>query len=272
MILRAATSKIKSKFAIIVKMMAFPDTRRAALSRSSISQSMDCKMILAGFIFFLVLNMALWFYLRPIRPNMGIVPPLPSERMVQLLSFGDKQLYFRLASFRLQNAGDTFGRATPYKDYNYALLEQWFLLLDNLDALSNITPSMAGYLFGQSQEPLRDVPYIVRYLESHYDRNPQTKWWWLSQAVYLANHKLKDKDLALRLAYKLGTTEADVPLWARQMPAFILEQRGEHEQALLIIQGILKNHEDISEDELRFMNIFIKDRLKLAKELTEPNE
>jgi hypothetical protein len=131
--------------------------------------------------------------------------------------------------------------------------------------MSNITPSMAGYLFGQSQEPLRDVPYIVRYLESHYDRDPKTKWWWLSQAIYLANHKLNDKDLALRLAYKLGTTEADVPLWARQMPAFILEQRGEREEALLIIQNILKTYKDIPEGELRFMNIFIKDRLKMER-------
>jgi hypothetical protein len=225
----------------------------------------ETSKFLAGFLFFLVLNIALWFYLKPIRPNMAIVPKLPSENMVQLLSFGDKQLYFRLASFRLQNAGDTFGRATPYKDYDYALLEKWFLLLDTLDAVSNITPSMAGYLFGQSQEPLRDVPYIVRYLEQHYDRNPKTKWWWLSQAVYLANHKLKDKDLALRLAYKLGTTEADVPLWARQMPAFIREQRGEREEALLIIQNILKTYKDIPEGELRFMNIFIKDRLKMER-------
>lgn len=220
---------------------------------------------LAGFLLFLVLNMALWFYLKPIRPNMGIVPKLPSENMVQLLSFGDKELYFRLASFRLQNAGDTFGRATPYKDYDYALLEKWFLLLDNLDAASNITPSMAGYLFSQSQEPLRGVPYIVRYLEAHYDRNPQTKWWWLSHAIYLANHKLKDKDLALRLAYKLGTTEADVPLWARQMPAFILEQKGEREQALQIIENILRTAKDIPESELRFMHIFIKDRLKMEE-------
>lgn len=222
--------------------------------------------ILAGFLFFLALNVALWFHLRPLRPNLGIVPNLPSPTMVKLLSFGDPELYFRLASFRLQNAGDTFGRYTPYRDYNYAMLEKWFLLLDNLDDLADITPSMAGYLFSQSQEPKRDVPYIVRYLEQHYDRHPDKKWWWLSHAIYLSNTKLKDKQLALRLAYKLGETPAEVPLWARQMPAFIYEQLGEKEHALAIIENILKTQKNIPDSELRFMNIFIKDRLSKLKE------
>jgi len=195
-------------------------------------------LILAGFLVFLALNMALWFHLRPMRPNLGIVPSLPTQNMVKLLSFGDPELYFRMAAFRLQNAGDTFGRATPYRDYDYVLLEKWFLLLDDLDAVSDATPSMAGYLFSQSQEPKRDVPHIISYLEQHYDRNPTKKWWWMSHSVYLANARLHDKQLALRLAYKLGTTDAEIPLWARQMPAFIHEQLGEKEQALAIIRNI----------------------------------
>ena len=223
-------------------------------------------ILLAGFLVFLALNVALWFDLRPIRPNLAIVPNLPSPNTVKLLSFGDTELYFRVASFRLQNAGDTFGRYTPYRDYNYAMLEKWFLLLDDLDAVSDITPSMAGYLFSQSQEPKRDVPYIVRYLEQHYDRNPEKKWWWLSHAIYLSKQKLHDKQLALRLAYKLGTTPAEVPLWARQMPAFIYEELGEKQHALAIIQNILKTEKNIPDSELRFMNIFIKDRLSKLKD------
>ena len=222
--------------------------------------------MLAGFLLCVALNVGLWFHLRPLRPNLGIVPGLPSPHMVQLFSFGDPELYFRLASFRLQNAGDTFGRYTPYRDYDYALLEKWFLLLDSLDDVSDITPSMAGYLFSLSQEPKRDVPYIIRYLEQHYDRHPDKKWWWMSHAIYLANTRLKDKQLALRLAYKLGTTTAEVPLWVRQMPAFIYEQLGEKQHALMIIQNILNTQKNISDDELRFMNVFIKDRLGKMKD------
>ena len=224
------------------------------------------QVMLATFLVFVALNVALWFHLRPLRPNLGVVPSLPSPHMVQLFSFGDQELYFRLASFRLQNAGDTFGRYTPYRDYDYALLEKWFLLLDSLDDISDITPSMAGYLFSQSQEAKRDVPHIVRYLEQHYDRHPEKKWWWLSHAIYLSKQRLKDKQLALRLAYKLGTTPAEVPLWARQMPAFIYEELGEKQHALTIIQHILETQKNIPDNELRFMNIFIKDRLGKLKD------
>ena len=230
--------------------------------------------ILAGFLFFLAANVALWSHLRPLRPDLGIVPSLPSPHMVKLFSFGDPELYFRLASFRLQNAGDTFGRYTAYRDYDYPLLEKWFLLLDDLNDISDVTPSMAGYLFSLSQEPKRDVPHIIRYLEQHYDRHPEKKWWWLSHAIYLANSRMHDKQEALRLAYKLGTTEADVPLWARQMPAFIHEQLGEKQHALAIIENILKTQKDIPDEELRFMNIFIKDRLSKLKDedATQSNE
>ena len=197
---------------------------------------------------------------------MAVVPTLPTAHMIAAFSFGDSQLLFRAFAFRLQNAGDTFGRNTPLRDYNYAMLEQWFLLLDRLDARSSFAPSIAAYYFSQSQEPKRDLPYIIRYLDAAYDRDPAKRWWWLSQAVYLANHRLGDKQLALRLAYKLGTTPADVPLWARQMPAFIHEQMGEKEQALVIIQNILKDQKNIPDGELRFMEYFIRDRLKAANE------
>lgn len=238
---------------------------RAASFRKVSEFRVQSSGLLVFFSLLLVLQIALWFQLRPLRPNLAVVPPLPTERMVKALSFGDTQLYFRLVAFRLQNAGDTFGRNTPLKNYNYADLERWFLLLDNLDARSQFVPSLAGYYFSQSQEAKRDVPYIIRYLEQHYDRDPQAKWWWLNHAIYLANYRLKDKDLALRLAYKLGTSPANVPLWARQMPAFIHEQRGEKEQAYAIIQNILKTQHDLSDDELRFMNIFLKDRLKMLQ-------
>jgi hypothetical protein len=84
----------------------------------------------------------------------------------------------------------------------------------------------------------------------------------MGQAVYLANHKLKDKDWALELAYKLASTPRnDVPLWVKQMPAFIHEQRGEEEQALHIIGDILNNIDHIDQGELNFMAYFVKDRL-----------
>ncbi len=211
---------------------------------------------------------ALWPGTKTFKPELAIVMPPPTARTVKAIAFGDEQFYFRMLSFLLQNAGDTYGRATPLKDYDYTVLYAWWLLLDALDAQSNIIPALASYYYSASQESLRDVPYVVRYLEQHADRYPAVKWWWYAQAAYLARHKLHDMDLALRLANKLANIpkEVKMPLWARQMPAFIHEAKGELEEAYIIIRDILDNYQDIPEGEINYMLYFIKDRVKKFEE------
>jgi hypothetical protein len=211
---------------------------------------------------FLALQVTAWFYMKQYTPNLKIVPDVPSKLSVKAISLGDEQFYFRTLAFKLQNAGDTFGQFTALKDYNYNKLYHWFSLLDTLDERSNFVPALAGYYFSQTQN-VPDTRYVVQYLNEHASRDLYNKWWWMGQAVYIANHKLKDKELALELAYKLASTPRDdIPLWVKQMPAFIHEQRGEEAQALQIIAHVLDNVEDIDDGELNFMSYFITDRLK----------
>lgn len=211
---------------------------------------------------FLILQIMLWTQTKHFKPDFTIVPDVPSELSVKAFSFGDEQFYFRTLAFDLQNAGDTFGRFTALKLYNYPKLYQWFTLLAKLDNKSSFVPSIAAYYYSQTQNT-PDVKYVVQYLEEDASRDLYNKWWWMGQAVYLANHKLKDKDWALKLAYKLASTPRnDIPMWAKQMPAFILEQKGEEEQAMQIIADILKNVDNIDQGELNFMGYFVSERLK----------
>jgi hypothetical protein len=214
------------------------------------------------FYLFLVAQILLWTQTKSHKPNLAIVPDVPSELSIKAMSLGDEQFYFRTLAFQLQNAGDTFGRFTALRDYNYNQLYHWFTLLDTLDAKSNFVPSLAAYYYSQTQNT-PDVKYVAQYLEETSMRDLYNKWWWMSQAVYLANYKLKDKDWALRLAYELASTPRnDIPIWAKQMPAFIHEQRGEEEQALQIISSIINNVDNIDQGELNFMAYFVKERLK----------
>jgi hypothetical protein len=203
-----------------------------------------------------------WFNTKEIYPDMTIIDNPPGPKAVKALSFGDEQFYYRYMALDLQNAGDGYGRFTPLKDYNYEILYRWLFLLDELDYQNNFTPAIASYYFAATQyKP--DVIYIVNYLEQHYDRLPDQKWWWLGQAVYLANHKLDNNELALRLAYKLANSpSANMPMWAKQMPAFIHEQMGEDEEAFAIMIDIMKNQKSYSQYELNFMAYFLNDRLK----------
>lgn len=190
---------------------------------------------------------------------MSIVPDVPGRETVKALSLGDDQFFFRLLALQLQNAGDTFGRFTALKKYDFNKLYHWFRLLDALDDTSNYIPSMATYYFSQTQNR-PDVKYVVDYLVEHAAHRVDEKWWWVVQAVYLTNHKLEDKDRAINIANNLrGHTK--IPLWAQQMPAFIYEQRGELQEAAAIIQQILAQKEELSKYELNFMHYFVDERL-----------
>lgn len=213
------------------------------------------------FIFFAVMQFCLWRATRDIHPDVAIVPPVPSELTVKAVSFGDEQFYFRALALEIQNAGDMYGNVTPLKDYDYKKLASWFFLLDTLDSKSNFVPAVASYYYGQTQH-IADLTYIVDYLEAHASLHPADKWWWLAQAVYIANHRLGDKHRALLLANKLARTpDKDVPIWVRQMPAFIHAELGEKEEALFIIKHVLDNEKNISQDEYKFMQYFINERL-----------
>lgn len=210
---------------------------------------------------------AFWFRTHTIVPDMGIVPDVPGKETVKALSLGDEEFFFRLLSLRLQSAGDTFGRFTALYKYDFNKLYHWFRLLDSLNDTSNYVPSMATYYFSQTQNK-PDVKYIVDYLIEHSAHRPEQKWWWLVQAIYLANHKLEDPDLALRVANYLNG-DYDIPLWARQMPAFVHEQRGEMDDALAIIENLLQDDEHLTQKEFNFMRVFVEERLEKMQQMQD---
>ena len=203
------------------------------------------------------------------KPALGYVPTPPSEEFITGLAMGDEQFLFRLTALMLQNSGDTFGRFSPLKLYNYKDLARWFTLEDILDSRSDYMPSMAAYYFSQTQN-VSDVRYLANYLYEHARHNAKDKWWWLMQAIYLANHKLKDQDLALKIAQPLRNSE--LPVMAQQLLAIVYEQRGEMDQAFEMLSEIQKNVENIPEKDLRYMHYFAEERLKRLEEFQEQAE
>jgi hypothetical protein len=223
-------------------------------------------LALTLFIFF---QLGFWYQTKDIKPDMGIVPNVPGPAAVQALTFGDKEFFFRILAFNLQNAGDTFGRFTSLRMYDFNRLSLWFYLLDGLDAKSNMIPSMATYYFGQTQNT-EDVRYIVDYLYDHATRDVPNKWWWLVQSIYLASHKLNDMDLALKVSAPL--VDPKVPAWAQQMAAVVREKRGEFDDALKIMEAIKEHAENISDADLKYMNYFIEERIKRLDEYNKDME
>lgn len=223
--------------------------------KNGITQKVNCLLFL-----FLFIQVGTSYFTKKDLPILGILDDVPTLNEARALAFGDEQFYFRLQAMNLQNSGDSFGRFTALKDYDYKVLLKWLNLLDELDYKSNFLPAIAGYYYSNTQR-IEDNIYIVQYLENTYDKDPVAKWWWLGMAVNLANFKLKNNELALRLAFKLSSTPTRLPRWAEQMPAIIYAQMGENELALNIIEDVAKRYDDYKQSDLNFMNYFIRERL-----------
>jgi hypothetical protein len=221
------------------------------------------------FLLFLLLGAqyAFWRESHHRTPDMTIVPTPPGKMALDALSFGDSQFLFRCMVFLLGNAGDTFGRSTPLYKYDMRKIYTWFTLLDGYDHTSDLPASLASYYYSQTQNK-PDARHLVRYLSEHAAPDIERKWWWLTQATYIALHKIKDKDLALEVAKPLATAR-NIPLWAQQLPAIVHEKRGEFGDALYIMEGILQSDQKIPDGELRYMEHFIRERIEKMDEVSE---
>lgn len=184
-----------------------------------------------------------WMTIREEQAQWLNVPPVPSKGSIYSSALGDGQLAYRSMGVMLQNLGDMHGRATPLKDYNYKDLSQWFLLSEELDNKSDYMPYIASYYYGGLDQETEKLRPLIAYLFKVGQEDYGEKWRWLAHAVYLARFKLNDLDYALQMANVLADKASDpdsgLPNWARQMPAFILNAKGDKEAALQIMVNII---------------------------------
>lgn len=220
----------------------------------------------------LSVNVAFWFGAHETFAQWGNVPPVPTKNGARAMMLGDEQFSYRFGAMTLQNLGNSGGRVTAVKDYDYKKLGQWFWLLNDLDPASNHVPMMAAYYFGATQKP-EDVAVVVEYLGTVGQNPVGNKWRWLVHAIFLARHRMDNLPLALDMAYALSRMQpvGDVlPAWARQMPAFVLAEQGEKQSARKIIEEILMTATALHPNEVNFMKSYLVDELGVPE--TEVNQ
>jgi len=215
---------------------------------------------------------ALWFHSRDWQTRWSNVPPAPSEKNRFISGVGDMQLAYRFYALMLQNMGNTSGRIIAFDHYNYHHLSDWLFAISDMDKRSVLPPFLASYYFSNVKD--RDkLRLVIRYL-SEAGQKPSPKgvgepnWRWLGQAIALARFELKDLDLALELAYKLAALNTpDMPIWTKQMPAFILNNKGNKDGAYQIMLKILQsNAESLPPEELFFTRDYICRRLQTREQ------
>ena len=175
------------------------------------------------------------------------LPPAPSAQGLRLASFGEPRALARVAMLYLQ-AFDL----GPQLDY--IRLIAWLRAVLALDPRSEYPLFCAARLYAEVPDAAR-ARLMLEFIHEQYLADPNRRWPWLAHAALLAKHRLGDLPLARRYAADIDrhTTAADVPLWAKQMEVFILEDMNELEAARILLGGLLASGKVRDADEARFL-------------------
>jgi hypothetical protein len=193
------------------------------------------------------------------------LPPPPTPAALKLASFGEPEALARLAMLYLQAYDYGGTNAAPYSRLDYPRLVGWLGTILALDPRSDYPLFAAARVYAETLDPAR-TRIVLEFIHRAFLEDPDRRWSSLAQAALIAKHRLKDLELARRYAADIQrhTRSPDVPLWARQMEVFILEDMNELEAARIVLGGMLESGAIKDPQEARFL----ADRLKELEERT----
>lgn len=170
------------------------------------------------------------------------LPPAPRAAALRLASFGEPEALARLAMLYLQAFDLGGGNVLPYRRLDYSRLVAWLESIVALDPRSQYALFCAARVYAETPDRGR-MRLMLDFVYREFFADPNRRWPWLAHAALLAKHELNDLPLALRYAAAIDryTTAADVPLWAKQMQIFILEDMNELEAARIMLGGLLES-------------------------------
>jgi hypothetical protein len=186
--------------------------------------------------------------------------PPPSLQAVRLASFGDPVPVAKALMLYLQAFDYRAGNRMPYQLLDYNKLQDWLSLILALDPAGQYPLMAASRLYAdvpQTDKQRQMLDFVYR----EFFKDPDRRWPWLAQAAALAKHRLHDLPLARTYAAAIQqhATGDRVPLWARQMEAFILEDMNELETARIMIGGFIDQGMVKDPGELRFLEQKLKE-------------
>ena len=182
----------------------------------------------------------------PARVGAETLPPAPRAAALRLASFGEAAAVSRLSMLYLQ--------AFDLRSLDYARLSAWLRALLELDPRGQYPLFTAARVYAEIPDEARSR-LMLEFVYEQFRLDPNRRWPWLAHAALLAKHRLHDLPLARRYAAAIDrhTTAADVPLWARQMEIFILEDMNEVEAARIMLGGLLASGKITDPSEAAFL-------------------
>ena len=195
------------------------------------------------------------------------LPPAPGIAALRLASFGEPVALAKALMLYLQAYDYQSGSRVPYRDLDYDRLEAWLGRILELDPQGQYPLLAASRLYAEVPIEAKQRS-MLEFVYRQFLLDPNRRWPWLAHATALAKHRLHDLPLARRYAHAIQqyAVAENVPLWAKQMEVFILEDMDELETARLIIGGYLQSGAIKDPAELKFLDEHLK-RLELRARL-----
>ncbi len=176
----------------------------------------------------------------PVAPEAQDLPSPPNVSSLKLAALGEPEALARLNMLYLQAYDYSGTNSIPYARLDYARLVAWLDAILGLDPRSEYPLFAAARVYAENPDPAR-TRVALEFVYRQFFADPDRRWSSLAHAALIAKHRLKDLVLARRYAAAIDryTRSPDVPLWARQMEVFILEDMNELEAARILLGGML---------------------------------
>lgn len=212
-------------------------------------------LVLAPLALGLAAQIALKASAPPPRAHAEDLAPAPSIAALRLASFGDPVALAKALMLYLQAFDYQSGSKVPYRDLDYGRLEAWLARILELDPRGQYPLLAASRLYAEVPVEAKQRS-MLEFIYRQFLLDPDRRWPWLAHATAIAKHRLHDLPLALHYAQTIQryAVADDIPLWAKQMEIFILEDMNELETARLIIGGYLQSGTIRDPAELRFLD------------------
>ena len=182
------------------------------------------------------------------------LPPAPRAQVLRAASLGEPAALSRLAMLYVQAYDLGAGNSLPYQRLDYTRLVQWLRAIVDTDPKSGYPLFAAARVYAEVADPAK-CREMLAFIHQAFLEDPNRRWPWLAHAALLAKHRLQDLPLARRYAADIErlATDPGIPLWARQMEIFILEDMNELEAAKIMIGGLLATGRITDPQERRFL-------------------
>ena len=176
----------------------------------------------------------------PITTQSDDLPEPPKLPALRIGAMGEPAALSRFMMLYIQSFDYHGTNALPFRKLDYDKLISWLDAIQALDPLSTYPLFVASHIYAEVRDSSRQRK-MLEFIFSQFLVDPNRRWPALAHAALIAKHRLKDLPLALKYARAIErrTTASNVPLWARQMEVFVLEDMNELDAARIMLGGLL---------------------------------